>query len=152
MEYVLTTLHDEIMISKVAQDGQRVWTWVFTSGLIGAVALRLVGVPTIDLHGPLHRFGVMDPFCGGTRATFLLLSGDLGGAAKYNPVVFPLALVAVLVMLRAVLGWSRGIWVEVAVPAPARWPLFSVFLIGLIALGVRQQLNAALLMEPWGVA
>ena len=59
--------------------------------VLAAIALRVTGVPTIDLHPPLHHLEIMDPLCGGTRAAYLLLSGDLTGAARYNPVVFPLA-------------------------------------------------------------
>jgi hypothetical protein len=58
-------------------------------GVAGGIVLRVVGVPRVDLHGPLHYLGIMDPFCGGTRAMFLLTSGHFSAAAKYNPIVFP---------------------------------------------------------------
>lgn len=32
--------------------------------VLAALALRIVGVPPIDVHGPLHYLGIMDPLCG----------------------------------------------------------------------------------------
>jgi hypothetical protein len=73
---------------------------------LGAIALRILGVPSVDIHGPLHYLGIMDPLCGGTRATFLLLASDPVGAARYNPVVFPVAaaVLAVLACAGIVIG------------------------------------------------
>jgi hypothetical protein len=39
-----------------------VWTWLALAGLVGAIVLAIVGLPSIDIHGPLHYAGIMDPF------------------------------------------------------------------------------------------
>ena len=117
--------------------------------ILSTVVLRTAVVPRVDLHGPLHRFGIMDPFCGGTRATFLLASGDFAAAAEYNPVVFPLALGLVALTVRVLLGVTAGIWYDVRVPGQMRWPLFAAFVVALVLLGIRQQAHAALLVQPW---
>ncbi|MDX8143193.1 DUF2752 domain-containing protein [Lentzea sp. BCCO 10_0061] len=116
---------------------------------VAAVALRIVGVPPVDLHGPLHYLGVMDPLCGGTRATFLLLSGDLAEAARYNPIVFPLAAVAVLVFARAVVGMTTRRWLDVQLGRMSRIAAWTALALALVLLEVRQQLNADLLMQAW---
>ena len=126
---------------------RRTWAAVFFG--IAAVVLRIIGVPPVDLHGPLHYLGVMDPLCGGTRATFLLLSGDLAGAARYNPIVFPLAAVAVFVYARAVIGMTTRRWLDVRLGRTARIATWTALVITLLLLEVRQQLNADLLMQTW---
>jgi hypothetical protein len=133
-----------------ADRDRRAWTTkVVLVALAAAVALRIVGVPPIDLHGPLHRLGVMDPLCGGTRAAFLLMSGRLGEAVKYNPIVVPLAAGALLVVVRAGLGWATGRWLDVRMTKTARRILIALCVVALVALEIRQQLNAPLLMQPW---
>ena len=123
---------------------------ILTAGFLLAVGvLRVVGVPHVDTHGPLHRLGIMDPLCGGTRATYLLASGDLSAAAEYNPVVFPLAVLALLAAARLICGITSGIWLQLKVPSRARWPLFVAFVIAVGVLEVRQQMHADLLMQPW---
>lgn len=117
--------------------------------ILSTVSLRTAGVPTVDLHGPLHRIGIMDPLYGGTRATFLLASGDFAPAAEYSPVVFPLALGLAALTSRVLLGVAAGIWYDVRLPRQMRWPLLAVFVVALVLLGIRQQMHAALLVQPW---
>lgn len=116
---------------------------------IAAVVLRIVGVPPVDLHGPLHYLGLMDPLCGGTRATFLLLSGDLAGAARYNLIVFPMAATTVLVYARAVVGMTTRRWLDVRLGRMSRIAAWTALVLALLLLEVRQQLNADLLMQAW---
>lgn len=52
-----------------------VWIAVALCGLMAAVVLAVFGLPPADLHGVLHRLGVMDPLCGGTRSVYLTLHG-----------------------------------------------------------------------------
>jgi hypothetical protein len=118
--------------------------------LAAAAALRVAGVPSVDLHGPLHYLGVMDPFCGGTRAAFLLMSRQFGAAATYNPIVFPLAVGAVVMVVRACVGWISGRWLDLRVSAGARRVLVTLCVVALVALEIRQQLHAPLLMQSWG--
>lgn len=68
------------------------------AGALAAAALALVGLPPVDLHGPLHRFGIMDPACGMTRAFAALVRGRFAAAWEWNPGSYPLALTAVFVL------------------------------------------------------
>lgn len=117
--------------------------------LAAAVALRSIGVPQVDLHGPLHYLGIMDPLCGGTRATFLLLAGDPLGAARYNPLVFPLGVLVAAVLVRAGFGSLSGRWLELRISHGARRVLLVALAVMVVALAVRQQWHAELLMQGW---
>jgi hypothetical protein len=35
------------------------------AGLAAGGAMAIFGLPPVDLHGPLHYAGIMDPLCGG---------------------------------------------------------------------------------------
>ncbi|MGW5440736.1 DUF2752 domain-containing protein [Nocardia asteroides] len=106
----------------------------------------------MDLHGPLHRIGIMDPFCGGTRATYLLLTGDVGESIHYNPGVLALAGVVVVVLVRGAVGVLTGRWLHLTLRPRQRRVLLIVVAVAAVALWVRQQVNADLLTQPWPVA
>jgi uncharacterized membrane protein YfcA len=126
------------------------WTWIALAGLMIGALLAIFGLPTADLHGPLHYLGVMDPLCGGTRSVYLTLHGDLHNAVRYNPAGPVLVLAAVMMLIRAAVGWSTGRWFGVRMP---RQIVIPVVVLALVALEVNQQLHAALLTQPWtGVA
>ena len=117
--------------------------WLALVGLIAAGSMAVWGLPPVDLHGPLHRFGVMDPLCGGTRATRALARGDLATALRFNPIVVLLPIGVAAVMLRAAVGYRTGRWVHVRVrKSPA---LVAILVAATAALWLRQQLNADLL-------
>lgn len=116
---------------------------------LAAAALWVVGIPPVDIHGPLHYRGIMDPLCGATRATFLLLSGDFGAAALYNPGVFALAAVVLLILVRAAVGMLTGRWFDLIVDARWRRVVLVVLVAAVLVLWIRQQVNADLLMAPW---
>lgn len=137
------------MVTWTGRDGAKAVTVVAVIGLIAAVVLRIAGLPRLDIHGPIHYLGIMDPGCGGTRAMYLLTTGDLAGAALYNPVVFPLAAGVLVVLVRALVGWTTGQWLTVRLPFRTRRVLTLVVLVLFIALWVRQQMLADLLMQPW---
>jgi anti-sigma factor RsiW len=130
-----------------AHDSHRLVTRFSLLGLSAAGALGVFGVPRVDLHGPLHHVGIMDPLCGGTRAAFLLSRGEWGAAWTYNPVVFPLAVAAALLLLRTVVGALSGRWVSVRVSR--RRLLVVLLVLALAALELRQQLHADLLTAAW---
>jgi uncharacterized protein DUF2752 len=127
-------------------DTHPVWTRIALSGLLTALLLAVFGLPPLDLHGPLHYLGVMDPLCGGTRSVYLTLHGQLREAVRYNPAVPLLVVAAAVVVLRAVVGWTSHYWVDARLPARIVIPVAAL---ALVALEVNQQLHAVLLSQPW---
>ncbi|UGT50722.1 DUF2752 domain-containing protein [Nocardia asteroides] len=93
----------------------------------------------------------MDPFCGGTRATYLLLAGDLSESLRYNPGILVLAVVVVLALARGAVGVLTGRWLQIAVRPGLRRALRIVAVVAVLGLWVRQQINADLLTQPWPV-
>ena len=131
------------------RDRHRVVTAVALAGLTVAVAMVLFGLPPMDLHAPLHRFGIMDPFCGGTRAARYTAQGEWVLAWQYNPLGIAAVLGAAAATLRAVIGLLGGRWLTAQMHwTPGRKRLtITVGLVLFVALTVRQQLRADLLTE-----
>lgn len=120
------------------------WVLPVTMGaVVGALALRVFGLPGVDLHGPLHRQGIMDPLSGGTRATYALSHGDLSGAWSWNPLVVVLAAAAVAVVGRVAVRAIGGRWVNLYLPR--RYAAGGLFVL-LLTVEVNQQLQADRLM------
>jgi len=118
--------------------------WAVTA-VLGAAALRLFGLPTVDLHAPPHYVGIMDPLCGMTRAVYALTHGAFSTAWRYNPGVFALAGFAVLMVARFVVGVTTGRWIEVTIAS--RRALVVIVTIVIALLWVNQQANSDLLMS-----
>lgn len=114
------------------------------TGVLGALILRWFGLPGADLHGPLHRGGIMDPFCGGTRATLVLSRGDVAGAWSWNPLVVLLAAVILLVLARAVMGTVTKRWVNLYLPR--RYAVGGLVVL-MIIIAINQQMQADRLMN-----
>jgi hypothetical protein len=55
------------------------------TGLAAGTAMAIFGLPPVDIHGPLHYLGIMDPLCGSTRGARLALLGHIAQAWRYNP-------------------------------------------------------------------
>jgi hypothetical protein len=125
-------------------DRHRVWTLLAVAGLLAGLVLAVAGLPPVDLHGPLHRLGIMDPLCGATRGVRLMLRGDLAGAWRYNPAAPPLVAGAVLAALRAGVGMVTGRWLTLQL----RWTRRYLVVAGLLVavLWVNQQAHAAMLL------
>lgn len=109
------------------------------AAVLGALVLRVRGLPNVDPGGPLHSVGIPCPFCGGTRGTRALVNGDVGAALSWNPVVPLLAIFVLAVLARAVVGQTTGRWVEVIVP---RRLLLGAAIVGSAALQANQWLQA----------
>ena len=129
-------------------DRHREWTVLAVLGTATAAVMALIGLPPLDLHGPLHYLGVMDPLCGGTRAARYTMLGRWDLAWHYNPLGLLAVLGAGLAVLRAGIGAiSRRWWTPVLALTPGvRRLLIVALVLGLVALEVRQQLLAPLLM------
>lgn len=124
-------------------------TWAAVAGLSAAALMAVAGLPPVDLHGVAHRFGVMDPLCGGTRAVRLAARGQWADSWTYNPIGIPLVLGATVILARGALGWATGRWVtlHVTLSARQRRGLKVLAAVGVVALGVNQQAHAALLLR-----
>jgi hypothetical protein len=122
------------------------WTTVALLAAAMIVLLAVIGLPPVDLHGPLHYLGIMDPLCGGTRSVYLTTHGDLAAAIRYNPAA-PLVPVVILALLaRAFAGRVFRWWITPARPSRA---VVVCAVAALVALEINQQLHAALLTSPW---
>jgi hypothetical protein len=128
-------------------DQHRMITAVAVAGLVLAILLALFGLPPVNLHGPLHSLGIMDPLCGGTRAARYTMLGDWQQAWHYNPLGVVAVVAAAAVTGRAIIGAATARWLSVTVTwTPRRRRLMvTVSLILLALLEVRQQLLAPLL-------
>lgn len=119
------------------------------AGLAVAAVMARAGLPPVDLHGPLHRFGVMDPLCGGTRAVRLAAMGSWSESWRYNPVGVPIVLGASALVSRAAVGWATGRWVVASVgwTSRRRWAAGAVLGLALAVLDINQQAHATLLLS-----
>lgn len=117
-------------------------------GLAAAVMMAIFGLPPIDLHGPLHKFGIMDPFCGGTRAARYTAQGSFAAAWRYNPLSILIVLCGALALLRTVVGIITGQWINLrfSLSHRQRLILIDVVVLLIVALEIRQQMRADLLM------
>lgn len=125
------------------------YPWWTPVGLVAAAAtvlLAVVGLPAVDLHGPLHYFGIMDPLCGGTRSVYLATHGHLAAAIQYNPAAPLVPLVTLALLARAFVGRAFGYWMTPSRPRPA---VVVCAIAALVALEINQQLHAELLTSPW---
>ena len=129
-------------------DRHRPITILATIGLFAGVLMAFLGLPPVDLHGPLHHLGLMDPFCGGTRAAYYTLRGQGGQAWRYNPLGLVAVLAASVAVARAAAGLLTRRWVNLTMRwSPARRrTLVATIVVAAAALEVRQQLIAPLLM------
>jgi len=120
--------------------------------LLGVPVVALVaflGLPPLDLHGPLHYLGVMGPTCGMTRGVMWTARGDLAQAWRFNPA--SLMVVPTLIGLtgHAVYGRITNRWLNLHI----RWRpwLWVVPAAIILTLSIRQQLNIDfLLAHPAG--
>lgn len=112
-------------------------------GLPLALLLAVFGLPPVDIHGPLHYLGVMGPTCGMTRSVMWFTRGQIATAWDYNPAGLLVVPGGLMVLARAVLGWSTGRWFEITV-SRRRWLVAALVLAGIV-LTVRQQLRVDLL-------
>lgn len=117
-------------------------------GVIAAFAMAAFGLPPVDFHGPLHYIGIMDPFCGGTRAARYAAAGNLRMAWKYNPLGIVVVFAAGAVVARALVGVTTGRWVTPTIHWTTRGhrTVLIITAVLLVVLEVRQQLLAQMLL------
>jgi len=132
-----------------AKDRWMTWTWTALAGVAAALTMASIGLPPVDLHGPLHHLGIMDPLCGGTRAVRFAAMGAWSASWRYNPLGIPLVLGGIFLVLRAAVGYLTGRWVQIHVSwtpvwRRARWLVIAALI---VALEVDQQFHASLLLS-----
>ena len=136
---------------RVAVDSRDRYRWITLAsiGLLAiAAGMAALGLPPVDLHGPNHWVGIMDPLCGGTRAARYTALGELGLAWKYNPLGILTVVAVGLLVLRASVGVLTRRWVvlDITWTRRGRRAAVTVAALLLIALETRQQGRADLLM------
>jgi hypothetical protein len=131
-------------------DGHRLATLMALGVVVVAATLAVTGLPSIDLHGPLHRLGIMDPLCGGTRSARLTILGQWDQAWTYNPMGLLTVLGAAALVVRSVAGVLTHRWLNFSWRPSAylRWLLITVGVVVLVLLETRQQSLAWLLTGP----
>ena len=121
-----------------------------TFGLVPlAVLVAVVGLPPVDIHGPLHYLGIMGPTCGMTRGVMWTVRGDLARAWQFNPVALLVIPTMVAVTGRAIYARVTGQWLNLHLRwRPWLWIIPAVLI---ILLSIRQQLSVEfLLANPAG--
>ncbi len=137
--------HRLLTLSWENHDRHHAITFFAVLGVAGAVIMALVGLPPVDVHGPFHYVGIMDPLCGMTRAARLLAQGQLNQAITYNPASPILALLAIGAVIRAAIGTGTGHWLAVTISRSRT--LYVAAGLGVAALWINQQVHAGLLMQ-----
>ncbi|WP_157840049.1 DUF2752 domain-containing protein [Streptomyces megasporus] len=112
-------------------------------GITAGAVMAVVGLPPVDLHGPLHYLGVMGPLCGGTRGVHAMMSGQWDEAWRYNPLSLVLVPGAVLALVRETVGRVSGRWLNLRVTH--RRAALVLGLLPAAALTINQQAHADLL-------
>jgi hypothetical protein len=119
----------------------------------GGYAAAVLALAPLDGDGPpcpvRHVTGLLCPGCGSTRASWLLLHGDLAGAARHNALFLPaLALLAARWLHLAAPSWTARLprWVRqpTTVPPAAVATLAAV----VVAFGVARNLPGLELLAP----
>jgi hypothetical protein len=116
------------------------------SGLAAGVLMAVFGLPPVDLHGPLHYVGIMDPLCGGTRGVHATLRGEFGQAWRYNPLSVLLVGGAGAALARQATGMITGHWLNVQIVRHRTALIILLVLAGLLE--INQQAHADLLRAP----
>jgi Protein of unknown function (DUF2752) len=120
-------------------------TLITVAAALAAVAMAIFGLPPVNLHGPWHYLGVMDPLCGMTRASRLLALGHIRRAVAYNPASPLLGFFGAIMLARTGVGWVRGRWLRIEVHLSSAALIVLGALIAL--LWANQQAHATLLMR-----
>ena len=113
-------------------------------GIPLTILLAVLGLPPIDIHGPLHYLGIMGPTCGLTRGVMWTVRGDLARAWQFNPASLLVVLTLIGLTIRAAFWWTTGRWLNLHL----RWRPWLWLIPALLAilLAVRQQNNIDLLL------
>lgn len=114
-------------------------------GLAAASLLAIFGMPPVNLHGPLHFIGVMDPLCGMTRGVAASMRGDLLTAWRFNPASPLVPILGLTAIARWAYGRLVGRWLTVRY---RRTTISTTMIaVAVVALEINQQMHADLLTQ-----
>lgn len=130
------------------RDRHRIVTVVALGLAAVVVAMALVGLPPINLNGPLSSLGITCPLCGGTRSARFTAQGQLAEAWRYNPLGIVVVLASIALVARAAIGVVGRRWMNLSVDLSprARFIMIAAVVTFTVLLGIRQQLQADLLL------
>lgn len=132
-----------------AHDRHPTTTRLVVIGVPLVLLLAVVGLPPVDIHGPLHYRGIMGPTCGMTRGVMWTARGDLFRAWQFNPGSLLVLPTMVALTARMTYGKITGRWLNLHIlRRPWLWVIPAVLM---LVLAIRQQLNIDfLLANPAG--
>jgi len=113
-------------------------------GLVAALLMAVFGQPPYGFHGPLHYLGIMSPTCGMSRGVMWFTRGNLALAWEYNPASLLVVPAGAVVIIRTMFGRFTGRWPNLSFRW--NWWILGLLLAAVVALTVRQQLHADLLI------
>jgi hypothetical protein len=132
-----------------AHDRHPTTTRLVVIGIPLLILLAVVGLPPVDIHGPLHYLGIMGPTCGMTRGVMWTARGDLIRAWQFNPGSLLVIPTMVALTARMTYGKTTGRWLNLHI----RWRpwLWMIPAVVILLLAIRQQINIDfLLANPAG--
>jgi hypothetical protein len=138
------TMTAMLMFAWDTVDRHRPLTLLAVAGVVLGALMATFGLPPVDIHGPLHFDGVMDPLCRATRAVRYAFRVEWALSWRYNPLGVVLAIGGILLLIRAAAGLTTGRWLTVRI----RWSRWLLIALGIlvVALEIRQLARADLLM------
>lgn len=139
-----STRHPVVSLRRERHDRHPAFTRPAVIGIPLTVLVAILGLPPIDIHGPLHYLGIMGPTCGLTRGVMWAVRGDLARAWQFNPASLLVVLTLIGLTIRAALGRTTGQWLTLHL----RWRpwLWLIPALLTVFLAIRQQNNIDLLL------
>jgi hypothetical protein len=131
----------------------RGWQLAAAPAVAAGVAAGVLLFDPFDAHAvgcPFHGLtGWWCPGCGATRATWLVLHGDLAGAARHNVLYLPALAFLVLRYLHLAVP-ARTSWLPGAVRQPTSVPTAALrwLVVGVVAFTVARNLPAFEWLAP----
>jgi hypothetical protein len=132
--------HRALSVTIAGVDEMRLVTYLAVAGMITAVVLRLIGGVPFDLPMPTHAIGWVEPSCGLTRGSLAIVRGDFALGFRYNPLAFLVIGFGISGVVRAIVGWTTGRWLNVRVRVSRAGLVVLAF--GILAFWLYQQTKA----------
>lgn len=134
-----------VTIEWTVADGLRPVTACALVIVLAAAGMAQLGIPSLPIMWPLYRLGLVAPTCGLTRGVVALARTDFADAWSWNPASYLIGFAVTAVAFR----FGAGVWTKRWLHMRLRltWRLTTAVIVLLVALWLRQQANADLLMS-----